>query len=139
MTQQERMAWFTVLVTTASMTFFALLVPIYGSTVATAAFSILAFISLTPFFVWRGRSRGQVNYDERDRAIHAKAARITGAVIWLYFWGCAMGAYWVFGEQGTIPVQLVMTVAWLAFALLWFVQGLATIILYRAGRSHAQE
>jgi uncharacterized membrane protein len=137
MNQQERIAWFSVVVTVTSVTVFAILAPFIGLTKATAAFSILALLALPTFFAWRNRTGGRVIFDERDLAIQAKATRITFAVFWLYFWGCAMGAYFIFGEQGTVPVQLVMTIAWLAFALLYFVISLAMIIQYRRGRQNA--
>jgi hypothetical protein len=119
------------------MAVFILLIPVLGLFRATGAFGILGLWGLTPLFAWRRRGSREVYWDERDRAINSKATVIGYTVFWGFFVLSSMVPCLMYGEQGSMPVEVLPIIVWLSASVLLLVWSVATIIQYRRGRQNA--
>src|ERR1700722_18113406 len=126
---QQRYAAFNLAVAGSALLLFLGLVPIVGLWRAEAAFAVLAFSALGPFF-FRKRN-GQVCGDERDQAIHLRATQISFGAFWLLFVGGIMSTYGYLHYHPTISVEILPLIVWLGWIAFTLCQALVLLILYR--------
>ena len=136
MTDSEKWAvWTLGVVGLTIVAFFTLVAVLKNVPASQAAFALLALTALHP------RSRRKITgpeFDEREREIASKAQRAGFGAVWVAFIGVVVILGFVKGWDATLAVpmwKLSSSVMW-ATMLLWTVQCVTTLVLYRRG-NHA--
>lgn len=94
---------------------------------AISGFAVLALLGLRVAFLRRPVE------DERDEAIHRRAAMAAHVALWLALvaWGVSVTV--AFGERGSVPLAWVAPVVWVAWWLVTTVRSLTILVLDRRG------
>ena len=133
MTDSEKWAvWTLGVVGLTIVAFFTLVAVLKNVPASQAAFALLALTALHP------RSRRKITFDEREREIASKAQMAGFGAVWAAFIGVVVILGFVKGWDATLAVpmwKLSSSVMW-ATMLLWTVQCVTTLVLYRRG-NHA--
>jgi hypothetical protein len=101
------------------------------------AWAGLAFMACTGFaglapIIFK-KDPGPVQTDERDRTIQLHSARAGFLASYLMFGSLAMGIWYYHGPDTMINVNTLPQIWMIAFITAFFVQSLATLILYGKG------
>jgi hypothetical protein len=133
MSDSEKWAWWTLGVV-------ALTIAAYGAFGAflghgPATFSVFALLALTSVPASSRRYFKGRRSDEREQQISSKALRAGFSAFWLAFCGFIMAIYFTKGWNATltVPVWALMETLFWATTLIWGVEALTTIVLYRGG------
>lgn len=129
MSQQQKMAWFTIAVCAVTLLAFAALWPIVGTQRAMAAFALLSLWGLVGWF-YRKRP-GEVVFDERDRDIHSTAVKISAGCVYLYFVSCSLVMWQLKRGDGSVPADWLPNMSWFGAIVLLGSWALAALVLYR--------
>jgi uncharacterized membrane protein len=92
-----------------------------------AGFAFLALLGLRPSFMRRPVE------DERDEAIHRRAATAAHTVLWLALvvWGVSVTL--AYDDRGSVPLPWVAPVVWVAWWLVTAVRSITILVLDRGG------
>jgi hypothetical protein len=131
MTQQQKLAWFNVIVCTVTLVTYAILLRIGGPTVAFAAHAWMAVLALGPFFYRRSGSAAV--YDERDRIIHAQSVKVAGAALILYAVAACMGPWFALGHHATVSVSVLPAALMIGVILFISAQSISMLVQYQRG------
>lgn len=134
MTQQEKLAWFNLLVLAVTGLAYWVLMPLIGPKAACAAFGLLGFWGIGPLFLRQKSGNRRVIFDERDQLIQMRASTAAYSIFWVLFVGVCMSIYWKNLVIGTVPVTLLPSLPLGGFIVITLVQSLAVLIQYRQGR-----
>ncbi|MCX7014527.1 MAG: hypothetical protein NTW86_18585 [Candidatus Sumerlaeota bacterium] len=136
---QERRAWYVLAIIGLTALCFFILGALWGFRGATGAFGFLGLIGFIGLIGRKERRERKAHMDERDRQIAGVATIIAYTVFWLSLVAACMTAFLVLGPNGTVSVWLLCQSLFVAFALVWGVQSLVIVILYRKGRDGADD
>ena len=133
MTQQQKMAWFTLVICVAVLVVYGVLTPLVGPKGAMAAFAIMSLWAFSGRFFRKrpGVAAAAVVFDERDRDIHAKAVKVCAACVYLYFFACCYTMSQLRSAAGTVPVQWLNYMLAFGALVLLLSWSLAALLLYR--------
>jgi hypothetical protein len=129
MSQQQKLAWFTLAICVGTGLVYLLLWPLLGPSRAMGAFALLSLWSLSGRFYLRQPKR--VNFDERDRAIHAGAVKFAAGGVYLYFVICCSALWIVRRGVGSIPADWLMNMVLFGAIVLLGSWSAAALVLYR--------
>jgi hypothetical protein len=129
MVAQQRYAFFQLSVALAALALFAAMIPSFGVVRAQAAFSLLAVLAVVPLVHWRLRHRE--TWDERDHAIHRRAAQLSFMAFWLLCVIGLMAAYHALRHRGLVTVEVLPLLVWIGGDCLLICQSAILLILYR--------
>ena len=135
MNAEQKTAWVIVVTFCLSVICFLLLLPVVGLQAAWAALGLMGICGLSPILFRKKEKEGEVDYDERDRAILSKATTSGGMASYLVFILVCMIPWFVFRWQGRQEI----TIEYLPFAVIcgcvtFFVARAVTVlVLYRRG------
>ena len=130
MTLQQKSAWFMLSVALlAGLTYLVLLVPL-GPFRAQGAMGFLGLTGLWPLLYGRKLHR-QVNTDEREQSIHARASMVTFYVFWVCFVGAMMSVWLAYREAEVISVNVLPAFVWGGWLLFSIVHSTAVLLQYR--------
>ena len=136
MTQSEKWAWWTLgvvaLTTAAYFTFVAL---VRSGPAAQSVFALLALTAVPA--ASRRRIKGKP-FDEREKEIAEKALLAGFRAVWVAFIVVVMTVGFIKGWDSTLslPVWMLCSTLWWSVMLVWAVEAVTTLVLYRRG-SHA--
>src|SRR4051794_9016013 len=130
MTQQQKIAWFTLSVGGAVLIAYAVLLPIVGPKAALASFSLMSAWAFAGRF-YRKRSGAGVVFDERDREIHAKAVKVCAGCVYLYFIACCFTMAQLRRGVGTVPVGWLDYMLWFGALMMMMSWSIAALLQYR--------
>jgi hypothetical protein len=131
MSKHEKVARYQLAVVLLALAGYLVLWPLIGPQRATGASGILGLLGFTPFFYLRRKGAAGILWDERDRAIQAKATAAGMAICWVLFFLTYPQLFFVFRGRDCVPIEIVMWSPWVGIALFFGVQSLSTIIQYR--------
>jgi uncharacterized membrane protein len=131
MPQQQKHAWFNVIVSALIVMTYAVLLQIGGPTVAMAAFTWFALFALGQLFYRRAGDR--IVMDERDRMIHAQSVKIAFAVFWLYFVAACLVPWLLYKDAGAVPASLLPGALMIGAVIFILSQSLAMLVQYKRG------
>jgi hypothetical protein len=94
---------------------------------ALAGFAVLALLGFRFGFLRRPVE------DERDDAIHRRAALAGHVALWLALVAWGVSVTMAFGDAGTVPLVWVAPVVWVAWWLVTAVRSVAILVLDRRG------
>lgn len=134
MTQTQKYAWFNLAVVGWTLFVFVALLPFVGP----KAMGAVGFLGLQGLGVLYFRKRpGRILADERDALIVHRAAIAAYSIFWVVFVAACVGASFLYGERGAVPVTVVQSSVWIAWMLVSSVSSLAVLIQYGRGGDHA--
>ena len=93
-----------------------------------AGFSILSILGFGEIH-FQNPKRKPIQ-DERDQQINHKAVIMAYTVFWVCFVGWGVLATMVFAQDGSLAVEYVEPVVWIAFGLVTFVRATSVLIQY---------
>jgi uncharacterized membrane protein len=136
MTDSEKWAWWTLGVVGLTIAAYGAFRELLGHGPATSSvFALLALIAIPASSrrYFKGRT-----FDERERAIANKSQRAGFSALWVAFVGLILAIWFIKGWDATlaVPVWTLMETLWWATTLIWGVEALTTLVLYR-GESRA--
>ena len=135
MNPEQKTAWFIIVTFCLSVVAFLLLLPVVGLQAAWAALGLMGICGLSPVIFRKKRKEGEVDYDERDRAILQKATTAGGMSSYLVFVLVCMIPWFVYRWQG----QEEISIEYLPFAVicgcitLFVARAVTILVLYRRG------
>ena len=135
MNSEQKTAWFIIVTFCLAVVATGLLVPLLGFQSAWAALGLMGISGLSPILFRKEKKDGEVQYDERDRAILHKATTAGGMSSYLVFVALCMIPWFVFRWQGIEEISI----EYLPFAVicgcitLFVVRAATIIVLYRRG------
>ncbi len=131
----EKRAWLALIVCVTAV---VAVLAVYGFTQslgrAMGGMGVLGFTGVTPFIGSRGKRRGEIIVDERDRAILQSAGRIAFGTVWVALVGGVMGVFFVAGDAGAVRVSTIMWALWIAYLLIWIVHSSSVLWLCKVQR-----
>ncbi|HEY1219073.1 MAG: hypothetical protein ABSE42_16890 [Bryobacteraceae bacterium] len=133
MSDSEKWAWWTLGVVVLTIAAYGAFVAFLGH--GPAIISVFALLALTAIPASSRRYFKGRRFDERERQIAGKALRAGFSAFWLAFGGLILAIYFIKGWDATLTVPvwaLMETLLW-ATTLIWGVEALTTIVLYRGG------
>jgi len=133
MPDSEKWAWWTMGVVVLTIAAYGAFVVFLRHGPATSA--VFALLALTALPASSRLHLQGCTFDERERAIANKALRAGFSAFWMVFVGFIMAIYFIKGWDATLTVPvwaLMETLLW-ATTLIWGVEALTTIVLYRGG------
>jgi hypothetical protein len=132
MTQQQKMAWFTLAICVAVLLAYGVLLPFVGPRAALAAFSLMSAWAFSGrFYRKRPGVVGAVVFDERDRAIHVKAVQVCAGCVYLYFVACCFTMAQLRRAADTVPVGWLDYMLWFGALVLMLSWSVAALVQYR--------
>jgi uncharacterized membrane protein len=135
MCQTQKEALFNLVIVVFALAAVAMLYPILGRG-ATGGFGILGFLGFSLLFY--RRRRAQVLTDERDQLIRRRSTIFAYTVFWVAFVASSMLALAFYGDDGAVPVPVVLNGVWLGLAIVVGMQSLATLAQYGMGSANAR-
>lgn len=133
MSQQEKAAWYQLAVVSLALAVYLALLPLAGPQPATGAFGILGFLGFTPMLFLRRKGEPRILWDERDKAIQAKATAAGMGTCWVLFFLTYPLLFFVFRGRECVPIEIVMWSPWIGIAIFFGVQSMSTLVQYRRG------
>ena len=133
MSQQEKAAWYQLVVIVVAFAAYFALLPCIGSNRATGAFGILGFIGFGHVLFFRRKNGSRVLSDERDHAIQRTALFVALGTFYAVFIAGYLAVLWFFRGRESVPLQVVLSVPWIGFAIVFMAQCVTTIVQYRRG------
>jgi hypothetical protein len=130
MCQTQKEALFNLIIVALTLATVVALYPFLGQRAA-GGFGILGFLGFGPLFYWRHRC--QVMADERDQLIRRRSTIIAYSLFWLAFVASSMLALAVYGENGAVPVRVVVIAVWPGLMLVVGTHAIATLVQYGRG------
>ncbi|HNY27182.1 MAG TPA: DUF2178 domain-containing protein [Candidatus Sumerlaeota bacterium] len=137
---QEQRAWFVLIVMILTLVLYGGTVALIGfQPAALAAFGFTGLAGGAPLIGRRDEKRGLVVSDERDREISRQAVLVSFSIFWLVFIAAALLPMFILGTETSLNLQAgtLPAVVFPAVVLVYLVQSLTTIVLYRRG-GHAE-
>ena len=136
MTDSEKWAWWTLGVVALTLIAFFAFVATLGS--GPASQSVFALLALTAVPASSRRKFKGRQFDEREKEIAEKALLAGFRAVWVAFIGLVMTIGFVKGWDATfsLPVWMLSSTLWWSAMLVWAVEAVTTLVLYRRG-SHA--
>jgi hypothetical protein len=131
----QKLAWYNLAVVGLTLAVGAALIPILGPTRAQGAFGCLGLQVFGMLFF--RRQQGRTNVDERDAVITQRSYIVAYSVFWAAFVAATMGALFIYGENGAVPVRIVASSVWFAWMLVTGVSSLCVLIQYGRESQHA--
>ncbi len=118
------------LIVTLSAVAVALILFIIPATSASylAGFSILSLLGFGEVYFQKPERKPIA--DERDEQINRKALTLAYAVFWICFVGWSVLVTLVFSNEGSIPMQYVAPVIWIAMSLVTLVHSTSVLAQY---------
>lgn len=129
MPQQQKLAWFMLAVCVAVLIAYSSLLPFVGPSRALASFALMSAMAFGGTFYRKRPPR--VNFDERDRAIHASAVKVSAGALYVYFIACCATMSQLRRDIGTVPVAWLDYVVWFGALILLGSWSIAALLLYR--------
>jgi hypothetical protein len=129
MTVTQRVHVFNLVVIAVALGLFLAAMPMIGFSRAGGMLGFMGFLGFGLVFYWRGRN--EVVADERDRAILQKGFQIGFVIFWVLFVLGCVGAWFVLGDQGSIPVRDLPVFMFLAWGIWQGAMSAAVLIQYR--------
>jgi len=95
---------------------------------------------LLPFVLKKlGRRRKKIYTDERDLQISKNAAFVAQTVLWFYFVGACLVAWWRVGPEGNVSVHVMPLVLVGGLAIFTLVQSVTAFVQYGRGGENGRE
>ena len=133
---QEQRAWFIVVVVLVSLLVYGAITMVIGFKIdAFGAFGIVGIGGLAGLIGARNKRQGLLVMDERDKEISRWSVHVGYSVFWIVFVLSMMAPMFILGPDADITVKA-STIAAMLFPpmiLVFLVQALTTIVLYRRG------
>jgi hypothetical protein len=133
---QEKQAWFILSVMAATaVLYLAIAVPTGFNPAAFGAFGLMGLAGGAPMIGRRERKAGKVVMDERDHEIARRASLASFSIFWLLLVAGVMVPFFVLGPSAQVTIQVYVLCALLmpAAGLVYLVQSIAVIVMYRRG------
>lgn len=131
MSAAQKHAWFNLAVITVSLVVVGSLYPVFGWK-ANGAIGLCGLLGLGPFF-YRKR-KGEVVLDERGVLIQQRSALLEYSVFWVVFvLTASLVSPLVYGQGGTVPVEVVQFSVFYAMLLFVAVMSIAILIQHSRG------
>jgi hypothetical protein len=137
---QEQRAWFILIVMVITLVLYGGTVAVIGfQPAALAAFGFTGLAGGANLIGRREQKRGVVISDERDREISRQAVLLGFSIFWLVFIAAALLPMFVLGAKTSLTIQAgsLPSIVFPAIVLVYLVQSLTTVVLYRRG-GHAE-
>jgi hypothetical protein len=129
MPQQQKLAWFALGICIAIILTYLALWPVVGTSRALAAFALMSAWAFAGMFY--RKQPGRVNFDERDRDIHASAVKVAAGSVYLYFIAYCLTMSHLRATAGTVPVGWLDVMIWFGALVLLGSWSIAVLLLYR--------
>ena len=98
----------------------------------TAPILILAVVA-PPVDLRKGKTKGPVDYDERDLVIDRTATRIAFGTAFIFFIGVCMTTWVAVGMDNMIPAVWLTRIVYIGWAATIAAHALATVVCYSRG------
>ncbi len=137
---QEQRAWFVLIVMVLTLVLYGGAVALIGfQPAALAAFGFAGLAGGANLIGRREQKQGLEISDERDREISRQAVLVGFSIFWLVFIAAALLPLFILGAETPLSLQAgtLPAVVFPAVVLVYLVQSLTTIVLYRRG-GHAE-
>ena len=134
---QETRAWFVLVVTLSTLVLYlclAVLLKFHPATMG--VFGLLGLVGVAPLIGRKAKKEGRIVMDERDHQIAAGARVAAFAVIWVLVVVAAILLLLIWGPKAELTVRTTTVAACMfpAMCLMYLVQSLVVVILYRYSR-----
>ena len=136
MSAWQKIAWFNLAVVASTVVLVVALIPVLGTTCAYGGLGVLGLLGFAPLFLLR-RGSGVIE-DERDQLIRVRSGLIGFSIFWLAFVAGCMLLPAYYGWDGLVPVSVVLLGVWYGWMVVVGVTAVATLLMYRVGRSDAK-
>ena len=135
MSATQKFAWFNLAVIALTVLAVLLLLPFLGKG-ALGGFGFLGLIGLGPVFF--RKKPGQVVTDERDQLIGRRSWILAYSLFWVVFvLGAVLLSPLVYGQDGAVPVWVVLSSVFGAFMLVYALASIAILVQYAGGSKDA--
>ncbi len=133
MTQQQKRAWYMLIVTIVTACLVGGFYPVLGE-VALAFLALSGLWGFEGFFF--GPKKGVVTWDEREAQINSRANLIAFAGVWIFLTLACMVPWLILhGRQVTIPVNQLPLFLWAAAGVMLTTRSIAILVQYGRERS----
>lgn len=138
MVTEQKRAWFIVVLFVVVALAFAVVAVVADWRIAPGAFGIFGLGGLTPLLFRKPRDDGEVEMDERDSAIAARATRYGAIASYEAMLLMALVPWFVLYAQGreSISVHYLPQIVFVGMIVLFTARAIVTLVLYRRGVSH---
>lgn len=131
MSASQKFAWYNLAVIAVTLFVFFATVPWLGPKRALGGFGLMGFLGFSPIFFLK--RRGECVSDERDQLIWQRSIGIGYATFWVAFVAACVGASYLYGSSGAIPVFVVNASVYVGMAIIMTVMSIAILAQYRLG------
>lgn len=130
MTMQQKVAWYELAVTGATLVMVGGLWPLLGRG-AMGGFGLLGFLGFSPLFLTRARRRGEVTWDEHEQQIFTRAFQFAFPIFWLFLTAACLGPFYLKHMRGTISIHVLPAILLGSILVLNLAKAIAILVQYR--------
>jgi len=141
MNREQKCAWLVVAMFGVSVIAFAALVPLVGWGAAPAGFGMIGFAGLGPLIFRKKTQPGQIEIDERDKAIAREATLGGGMTSYCAFILACMIPWFVLQGRGTkvVSIHTLPMIVFIGGIVFFTARAVTLLVLYGRERHHSEE